>query len=77
LTGIIAAIIVSVLVILYEVPRLSKKKLWKELWVFSVLLAIAVMLNVAESLHIPIPNPLDLITIIYKPMSKIFFTLLV
>lgn len=37
---------------------------------FSLLLAFSLMLCVAQKRHWPIPNPLDWITAVYKPMSN-------
>ncbi|MDQ8735187.1 hypothetical protein [Paenibacillus sp. LHD-38] len=60
---------VSIAIAILEVPALRKKKWKKELWVFSVLLLIGAGLSIAQSLHVKIPNPLDWISFIYKPLS--------
>lgn len=70
ITGILA---VAVIVILIEVPSLLKRKLRKELWVFSILLILGTGLSIAQGLHWNIPNPLDLMIVIYKPISNIIF----
>ncbi|QHW33761.1 hypothetical protein GZH47_25155 [Paenibacillus rhizovicinus] len=54
----------------YEYPRLRRAGQFKELWLFTFLLAFGMLLSVAEYLHMPIPNPLDWITALYKPMSR-------
>ena len=46
-----------VILILYEVPGLIRNKYWKELAVFSFLIAIAFFISVMGILRIPIPNP--------------------
>lgn len=53
----------------YEYPRLMRASQFKELRLFSFLLAFGILLSVAESMHWPIPNPLDWITALYKPLS--------
>lgn len=73
---IVGILAVAILVIYIEVPSLLKKKQTKELWVFSVLLFIGVVLSILESLQIELPNPLDAITFIYKPFSDFIFGLL-
>ena len=42
---------------LIEVPGLIKKKHWRELTVFSVILALAFFVSVMQLLHIEIWNP--------------------
>ncbi|MBK5461543.1 MULTISPECIES: hypothetical protein [unclassified Peribacillus] len=66
----VAGILVIVAVIIaIEAPSLLRKKLKKELWIFSILLLFGTALSVAQALNIKIPNPLDWITAIYKPLS--------
>ncbi|MFH5185800.1 hypothetical protein ACHHV8_25845 [Paenibacillus sp. TAB 01] len=64
-------------IIAIDVPYLRSQGLRKELWVFSFLLLIGVGLNLALFvLHWAIPNPLDLIIFVYKPVSRLVFGLL-
>ncbi|MFC5647871.1 hypothetical protein ACFPYJ_01820 [Paenibacillus solisilvae] len=70
----LVTIIAAVLVIRYEFPLLLKKKLHKELWVFSILIAFGLLLSILQGLQIPIPNPLDWITAIFKPMSRMILS---
>ncbi|MBK5443735.1 MULTISPECIES: hypothetical protein [unclassified Peribacillus] len=66
----VAGILVIVAVIIaIEAPSLLRKKLKKELWIFSILLLFGTALSIAQALNIKIPNPLDWITAIYKPLS--------
>ncbi|WP_408007522.1 hypothetical protein ACJROX_22950 [Pseudalkalibacillus sp. A8] len=69
-------LLVAILIIVLEVPPLWKKKQKKELWVFSLLLLFGVGLSIAESLDLNIPNPLDWIATIYKPLSDLIMSLL-
>jgi len=68
ITGILV-IVISIIAI--EVPALWRKKLKNELWVFSLLLLFGTVLGIAQALHINIPNPLDWIIAVYKPVSDI------
>ncbi|MBT2618877.1 MULTISPECIES: hypothetical protein [unclassified Bacillus (in: firmicutes)] len=68
----VAGILVIVAVIIaIDVPYLLRGKLKKELWVFSILLLFGTALSIAQALNIKIPNPLDWITVIFKPLSDI------
>ncbi|CAM4320442.1 hypothetical protein L1N85_15360 [Paenibacillus alkaliterrae] len=70
IVGILAAAIVMIML---EVPTLRKQKMKKELWVFSILMLVAVGLSIAMGLQIDIPNPVDGITMLYKPFSDFVF----
>ena len=73
----VAGILVIVAVIIaIDVPHLLRNKLKKELWIFSILLLFGTALSIAQALNIKIPNPLDWITAIYKPLSDMIETLL-
>ncbi len=73
---IIGIVLAAIGIAIYEVPSMIKRNLKKELWVFSVLLIIGVTLSIIESLNVEIPNPMDWLTIIYKPFSDIFLRIL-
>ncbi|MBP1992237.1 hypothetical protein [Paenibacillus eucommiae] len=73
ISGILA---VTAVIALLEVPTLWKKKLVRELWVFAILLLVGAGLSFALVMHAPIPNPLDLLTWIYKPISDAAMKLL-
>ncbi|MDM5333896.1 hypothetical protein QUF56_11715 [Ureibacillus composti] len=49
-----------------------EKKLKKELLVFLTLLAIGGVLGIAFVLGITIPNPMDLLTFLFKPLMSAF-----
>ncbi|MGM0839277.1 MAG: hypothetical protein ACQEWE_01020 [Bacillota bacterium] len=69
-------VIVAILIIMAEVPSLLKNKAKRELWVFSVLFVIGVGLSIARGLNVSIPNPLDVLIIVYKPLSDLLTSLL-
>lgn len=48
---------VFIFMILYEAPGLIKKRYWKELTVFSILISLAFFLSLMQILRIEIPNP--------------------
>ncbi len=59
-----------------EAPYLLRKKLIKEFYFFLVLLVTGVTISVLHVLRIPLPNPLDWITYITKPISDYIFGML-
>ena len=59
-----------------EIPSLVKRKLKKELVIFSLCLLLATGLSIAKSMQLQIPNPLDLVTVIYQPVSDLLISLL-
>ncbi|WP_284036888.1 hypothetical protein [Neobacillus sp. 114] len=74
--GVAITIVAAIIIFVFEIPKLRKKKLTKELWVFSVLMVMAVGLGIAESLHLSIPNPLNGIRMVLQPMSNVINGLL-
>ncbi|MEH6947033.1 hypothetical protein [Peribacillus asahii] len=73
----VAGILLIVAVIIaIDVPPLLRKKFKKELWIFSILLLFGTVLSIAQALNIKIPNPIDWITAIYKPLSDMLEKLL-
>lgn len=74
--GVAGTIMAAIIMIAFEIPTLWKKKLVKEIWVFSILMIIAVGLGIAQSLHWNIPNPLNGIKIVLQPLSDFIFRLL-
>ena len=69
-------LLVAGVIILFEVPPLLKQKQKKELFVFSILLIIGVVLSIVFTLGKTIPNPMDFITFIFKPLSDFITQLL-
>ncbi|CAH0313531.1 hypothetical protein SRABI96_05108 [Peribacillus sp. Bi96] len=69
-------LVIIAAIIAIDVPPLMRKKLKKELWIFSILLLFGTALSIAQALNIKIPNPLDWITAIYKPLSDMIEKLL-
>ncbi len=66
---ILGIIIVSLGIVALEVPPLLEKGFKKELWIFSVLLTVGLVLSILFTLGIKIPNPYDMLTTIYQPFT--------
>ncbi|WP_017381638.1 hypothetical protein [Paenisporosarcina sp. TG-14] len=65
----LAILLVAGAIAYFEVPPLLKEKQKKDLVVFSILLIIGVVLSIFWALDKQIPNPLDFITFILKPLN--------
>lgn len=57
---------VAVIIALYEIPALIKKKWIKEIWAFSFFLLFGVVISILTSLNIEIPNPMEMLTKVFK-----------
>lgn len=73
ITGII---VTASFIVMIEAPPLLRAKLKRELWLFSILLLFGTVLSIAKSLKLAIPNPLDMIWIIFQPFSDWLYSFL-
>ena len=62
---VILLILIFLCIILFEVPRLVREEMWRELAVFFVLLAIGFGISLAQAMGLPIPNPTKIIETIF------------
>lgn len=69
--SITAALAFGALLCLYELPQLLKSKNRRELWSFSVLLALGISLAVLRSLKVSITNPSDWLAWLFSPVSDL------
>ncbi|MNI24735.1 hypothetical protein D3C73_783640 [compost metagenome] len=58
-------------IFIIEAPALFRRRLTTELWIFSILLVLGTGLSISLSLHVELPNPLDWLTVIYRPFSNL------
>lgn len=66
--GIVAA---AAVISLLEVPGLWKKRHMKELSLFLILLMLGTGIGIAQSLHIPLPSPMDWLAVVFGPIGKL------
>ncbi|MCL6639287.1 MAG: hypothetical protein K6T80_06365, partial [Firmicutes bacterium] len=53
--------------ILFEMPGLVKRKMWRELAAFSVYLSIGMALSIPQVLGVKLPNPTRAIEALFRP----------
>ncbi|RKO66479.1 hypothetical protein D7024_05640 [Desulfofundulus salinus] len=58
-------------IILFEVPGLVKKKMWRELAAFWLYLSIGMALSIPQVLGVQLPNPTKAIEALFKPVSEL------
>lgn len=68
--GVFGILVVAAVITMIEMPALWKNGLRKEAWSYSVLLLLGIGISIALNLHLDVPNPLDWITYLYKPISE-------
>ncbi|MFD1955048.1 hypothetical protein ACFSL6_12930 [Paenibacillus thailandensis] len=68
-----AILAATVAIYMLEAPSLRRRKLRKELWVFTLLLLLGCGLGIAKSLQVPIPNPVDWIILVYGPLGDALY----
>jgi hypothetical protein len=66
--GILAA---AATIFIIDAPDLLKRRLTKELWIFSFLLLLGTVLSILLSLNVVLPNPLDWLTVLYRPFNDL------
>jgi hypothetical protein len=69
-------LVITLLIIWKEIPPLKKQKKKKELWIFMIFQFLATTLLSLVVLNVKVPSPLDVIRIIYQPISDVLFRLL-
>lgn len=73
---IVMILLASTVIAMLEIPTLRKKKQYKDFVVFCCLLLVGTILSIAQSLRMKLPNPLDLITFVFQPVSEFILGLL-
>ncbi|MEH7094086.1 hypothetical protein [Neobacillus vireti] len=72
----IGILIISILISIYELRPLMKKKFYKEIVCFCFLLSSGTLLTILIALGVNIPNPLDWIITFIKPLTDLIDSLL-
>jgi hypothetical protein len=67
--SIVSLTLFCVIVCVVEIPKMMKAQLYRELYIFSVLLACGLVIGILKSLDLDVPNPSDWIATIYSPFA--------
>lgn len=68
--AILGILFIGAIISLFEIAPLLKKKWWKEIIVFCLLLSAGLTLSILLSMNVTIPSPVDLLTKIYSPVTN-------
>lgn len=71
----ITILIVSIIIAYIIIPPLMQKGEKKSIVVFTIILTIGAILNIAIGLKMNVPSPLDFITFIFMPIRKFLISL--
>ncbi|HHW44661.1 MAG TPA: hypothetical protein GXX25_12830 [Desulfotomaculum sp.] len=67
----ILLILVFAAIIAFQVPPLVKKKMWRELTAFGVLLLIGMFYSFGLALQLPLPNPARAVESVFAPVTRL------
>jgi NADH:ubiquinone oxidoreductase subunit 6 (subunit J) len=67
--GAIGVLVVSGVIMLYEVPKMKKSGMKKELILFFAILGFATTLSILRALGVDIPNPLEGMKTLLEPIG--------
>ena len=68
---VLVLILVFLVIIALEVPGLVRKKMWRELVAFSILLVIGMVFSFGQALGYEMPNPNKGIEYMFKSVGQI------
>lgn len=63
-------LIIATLIVVYELPKMKKKKMQKEIKVFFIFLLFATIVSTFEIYNVPLPNPLEWLKYVFEPVGK-------
>lgn len=67
----LGVLLIAAAILYFEVPPLLEKKDKKELLLFLIILLIGVGLSITLAFKKTIPNPLDFLTFVLKPINDL------
>lgn len=70
--AIIGIFLTGATISLFEIPPLVKKKYWREIIVYTLLLSVGLTLAILLMLNITIPTPVDFLMNLYRPITSFF-----
>jgi hypothetical protein len=70
--AIFGILMTGAIVSFFEIPPLVKKKWWREMIVYLLLLSAGMTLAILLSKDVTIPSPLDWVTKFFSPVTTFF-----
>lgn len=74
--NIFGLLVIFIVIILLEVPRLLKQKMWRELAAFSFFLACGMILALLGVFNVEFPGPTAFVEVFFAPFADAYFSLL-
>ena len=74
--GIAGIAMVAICICALEMPRMWRKREYKELWLFSAILALGTVTAVGINLNVDLPNPMDWFYAVFRPVGSLVESLL-
>lgn len=66
----IGVILIYLIISFFQISQLKKEKMIREIWIFSILMVFTTGVTVAKLNNLPLPSPLDIVTIVLEPFIK-------
>ncbi|GGD76549.1 hypothetical protein [Paenibacillus nasutitermitis] len=73
MVSVISVLAIGLAIAAYELPDLFRKRQKKEVIFVSILLAIGIVLSSMATKPMNLPSPLNVLKLIYKPISELVF----
>ncbi|OCL28552.1 hypothetical protein U472_01320 [Orenia metallireducens] len=70
---IISLTLFFMILIYFQAKELLKKKKWKELFVYTLLISIGVLYSYGVLLDLSLPNPILILSNLFKPLYEYIF----
>jgi len=70
---IIALTLFFIVLIYIQVKGLVKKKEWRELFVYTLLMSMGIIYSYGVLLDLPLPNPILILSDLFKPLYDYIF----
>ncbi len=70
--SVIIIVLFCTVLCIFEIPKMLKKKLFKELVIFSIVLLCGFIIGILKSFGSPVSNPSDWISAVYSPFLSHF-----
>ncbi|MBM7649608.1 hypothetical protein JOC78_002582 [Bacillus ectoiniformans] len=74
--ALLVIILLSIVSAIKDVPPLFKTKEWKTLVVYFAVLILGISLTGARAFQVQVPNPLDFVQLLSKPLTDWFMSFL-